>query len=182
MANEKNQGGIVYILTNPAMPGLVKIGKTSLDSVQQRLSQLYSTGVPVPFECAYAARVSYETDVEQILHKEFEPHRINPKREFFRIEPEQAKAILELSALEDVTPSVQEAVDVEDLDDGTWEPWTIHFNVGNNSQPIIACEPNQTFSRKRWKEMEGYTASPGSWNGAYLNCAACLDIYKETYE
>ena len=33
-------------------------------------------------------------------------YRVNPKREFFKIDPEQAIA-LELMAIEDVTPSVQ---------------------------------------------------------------------------
>jgi len=46
-----NEHGIVYVLTNPTMPGLVKIGKTSRDSVMARLSELYTTGVPLPFEC-----------------------------------------------------------------------------------------------------------------------------------
>ena len=63
MTSENNQGGIIYVLTNPEMPGLVKIGKTSRKEVQQRLIELYLTDVPVPFECEYAARVSYETVV-----------------------------------------------------------------------------------------------------------------------
>ena len=48
--------GIVYVLTNPAMPKLVKIGKTGR-GVETRLNDLYTTGVPLPFEYAYAARV-----------------------------------------------------------------------------------------------------------------------------
>ena len=48
---EQSGNGIVYVLTNPAMPGIVKIGRTQSD-LGSRLSQLYSTGVPVPFECA----------------------------------------------------------------------------------------------------------------------------------
>ena len=111
MTNENNQGGIVYVLTNPEMPGLVKIGKTSRKEVQQRLVELYSTGVPVPFECEYAARVSDEAVVERAFHTAFEPYRINPNREFFRIDPEQAIALLTLLADEDVTPGVQQEAD-----------------------------------------------------------------------
>ena len=53
--------GIVYVLTNPAMPGIVKIGRTTRGSIDVRLNELYSTGVPVPFECAFAGRVVDET-------------------------------------------------------------------------------------------------------------------------
>ena len=35
---------------------MVKIGRTGHD-IGERLSQPYSSGVPLPFECAYAARV-----------------------------------------------------------------------------------------------------------------------------
>ena len=40
--------GTVYVLSNPAMPVMVKIGKTTRN-VEFRLSDLYSTGVPLPF-------------------------------------------------------------------------------------------------------------------------------------
>ena len=116
MTSESNQGGIVYVLTNPEMPGLVKIGKTSRQEVQQRLAELYSTGVPVPFECEYAARVSDEAVVEKAFHTAFEPYRINPNREFYRINPEQAKALLDLLAEEDVTPGVQQEADDVEVD------------------------------------------------------------------
>ena len=111
MTSENDQSGIVYVLTNPEMPELVKIGKTSRDEVEQRLKELYSTGVPVPFECEYAARVSDSAIVEKAFHTAFEPYRINPNREFFRIDPEQAIALLTLIADEDVTPGVQEEAD-----------------------------------------------------------------------
>ena len=37
------------------MEGLVKIGKTTRD-VSLRLEDLYTAGVPLPFECEYAAK------------------------------------------------------------------------------------------------------------------------------
>lgn len=42
---------IVYVLANKAMPDLIKIGKTQRKDLQARMSELYSTGVPFPFEC-----------------------------------------------------------------------------------------------------------------------------------
>jgi len=99
--------GIVYVLTNPAMPDLVKIGKTTRGSVDARLNELYSTGVPVPFECVFAGKIRDESKVERAFHTAFGPYRINPKREFFQIDPEQAIALLELMVVEDVTPQLQ---------------------------------------------------------------------------
>ena len=93
------------------MPGLVKIGKTTRESVHLRLAELYSTGVPVPFECAFAGRVTDEAKVEKAFHLAFGPYRLNPGREFFEIEPEQAIALLELLVVEDVTPQLQHEAD-----------------------------------------------------------------------
>lgn len=115
MHNDEEIAGIIYVLTNPAMPGLVKIGKTSRGTVDARLGELYSTGVPVPFECAFAGRVVDEAKVEKAFHLAFGPYRVNPKREFFQIEPEQAIALLELMVDENVTPQLQREADEVDV-------------------------------------------------------------------
>ncbi len=49
--------GIVYLLTNPVMPGLVKIGMTTQEDIDKRMKELYTTGVPVSFECQFACKV-----------------------------------------------------------------------------------------------------------------------------
>lgn len=110
--NEKNYG-IVYLLTNPVMPGLVKIGMTNRDDLDARMRELYTTGVPVPFECPYACKVTHRdcAKIEKALHRAFAPDRINANREFFRINVEQAKAILELFHHEDVTEDVTEEIE-----------------------------------------------------------------------
>jgi len=97
---------VVYVLTNPAMPGFVKIGKTLLEDVSQRLTQLYTTGVPFPFELAFACKVPNADEVERALHRAFAPNRANPKREFFNIDAEQAIAILKLLHVEDATAEI----------------------------------------------------------------------------
>jgi hypothetical protein len=106
---------IVYLLTNPTMPDLVKIGRTT--DLESRLRQLSThSGVPVPFECFYACEVSDSVKVERALHDAFGDHRINPKREFFRLNPDRAVAILELVALNDASPSTEIAEDQVELD------------------------------------------------------------------
>jgi hypothetical protein len=97
--------GIVYVITNPAMPGLVKIGQTA-NEIHNRLNELHTTGVPFPFECLYACEVEDRKLVESSLHKAFYPYRVNPRRDFFKIDPEQAIVILRLFAKEDVTPAI----------------------------------------------------------------------------
>jgi hypothetical protein len=107
----------IYILTNDSMPGLVKIGLTAT-SVEQRIRELDSTGVPLPFRCYYAARVNDGKKAEHGLHIAFGDFRVRQSREFFRVDPFRVKAALDLAALEDVTPKgeiIQEAADTEAL-------------------------------------------------------------------
>ena len=105
--------GIIYVLTNPAMPDMVKIGKTNQD-LQERLKQLYSTGVPLPFKCEFAAKVDDIDKWEKILHTCFAPDQVNRGREFFSIDPYRPIVILKEIALEDMTPAVQELADSVD--------------------------------------------------------------------
>jgi hypothetical protein len=109
MAESENQ--IVYVLTNPAMPGLVKIGKTTQLEVENRMKQLYGSGVPVPFDCAFACQVKNATEVEDALHLAFGTHRINPNREFFKIEPERVIAVLKLLKVDDITEQVEQTIE-----------------------------------------------------------------------
>jgi hypothetical protein len=122
--NGDNATGIVYVLTNPAMPGLTKIGMTTQEEINSRMNQLYTTGVPVPFECDYACQVKECEKVEAALHLAFGNVRINPRREFFKIESERVIAILKLLSVQDVTPQVEkgiseglESADRESLED-----------------------------------------------------------------
>ena len=74
--------GIVYLLTNPVMPGLVKIGMTTQEDIDKRMKELYTTGVPVPFECQFACKVMKGdcAKIEKALHMAFAPQRINANR------------------------------------------------------------------------------------------------------
>tara|TARA_B000000557_G_C20533492_1_gene341644 strand:- start:21 stop:614 length:594 start_codon:yes stop_codon:yes gene_type:complete len=93
----------VYILTNEAMPGIIKIGWTD-KNVEERMKELDKTSTPVPFTCYFAKRVEDPTFVESKLHEAFDEFRIRDNREFFRMSPDQAKAALEIANGTDVTP------------------------------------------------------------------------------
>lgn len=103
----------VYVLTNESMPGIIKIGMTT-SPIEARMLQLDTTGVPLPFECYYAARVSDQKKVEKALHEAFGDHRVRKSREFFRLDPYKAKVILELVAEEEVTPKSDVVADASD--------------------------------------------------------------------
>lgn len=105
--------GIIYILINEAMPGYTKVGKTST-SIEQRMRELDTTGVPLPFECYFAGRVADMDAAEKHLHNAFDDRRVRQRREFFQVDPERMRSALMLASPIDVTP--REDV-VEDADD-----------------------------------------------------------------
>ena len=105
---------IIYILINEAMPGYVKIGKTSTN-MEQRIRELSSsTSVPLPFTCFYACTVKDAAFVEHQLHDAFDDSRTNPRREFFQIAPERVVAALKLAEIENITPKKEFIEDKED--------------------------------------------------------------------
>jgi hypothetical protein len=105
---------IVYVLTNEALQGVVKIGRTTT-SVEQRIRELDNTSLPLPFQCFYAAEVSNSSIVEGKLHRIFSDKRIRLNREFFRVDPGQVKEAIQLAEQKDVTPKVDVVVDESDV-------------------------------------------------------------------
>jgi len=104
---------IVYVLTNEAMDGMVKIGRTST-SVEQRIRELDNTSMPLPFQCFYAAEVHDSVVVEGKLHRIFSDKRIRSNREFFRVDANQVREAIQLAELKDVTPRTDVLVDASD--------------------------------------------------------------------
>lgn len=85
--------GWVYVISNPSMPGIVKIGMTSVN-VPRRLAQLSSgTSVAMPFELEWSGWFDDCVKAESLAHDQFRERRING-REFFKISPEEAAKFL----------------------------------------------------------------------------------------
>ena len=96
--------GVLYVLTNPMMPGLVKIGRTA-GPVEERIKYLSAhTGVPVAFQCHFAARVDQMSAKEKTLHQLFADKRVNPNREFFQVAPEKVVLAISMGSYIEVTP------------------------------------------------------------------------------
>ena len=106
---------IVYIFTNRGMPGLCKIGYTSRNDVKERAKELYTTGVPYPFQIYYACQVINGKKIEKTLHKLFDEQIVNDNREFFETEPEKVILALQLASPVDVTPRETEYLTTEEI-------------------------------------------------------------------
>jgi len=76
--------GTVYFLSNPTMPGLLKIGYTGA-SLEQRLSQLQHTAIPANFTVEAAFHVDSPQSCERAVHEALKDFRHSPEREFFKI-------------------------------------------------------------------------------------------------
>ena len=105
--------GIVYILTNECMPGYIKIGRTN--NLQRRLKELDQTALPLPFDVFHASRVDCMHRAERLLHRAFADRRVRKNREFFSLDPANARAALQLAEVEDMTDCAMEQI-LENLD------------------------------------------------------------------
>lgn len=85
--------GFVYVLSNPSLPDLVKVGRSTEHPTKQRIKQLSSTGVPTPFELEYCCRVDNCVVAEREAHVRL--RNKHWKKEFFRCSPAEAIAVIE---------------------------------------------------------------------------------------
>jgi hypothetical protein len=76
--------GFIYIMSNEAMPGLLKIGY-SIRIPTERLDELFTTGVPDPFQLLYYCLVDNVQQVEIRIHQRLSRYRHRDNREFFRL-------------------------------------------------------------------------------------------------
>ena len=99
--------GWIYVLTNKAMPGLVKIGFSTKDPIF-RVEELSGTGLPFAFDLEYDALVNEPRDVEQKVHKRLAEQR--EAKEFFRTDVPRAVATIREILTEDGKPVISEQV------------------------------------------------------------------------
>ncbi len=88
--------GLVYVLTIPRMPGIIKIGFT-IKTIEERLKSLDNTSVVEPFQLYYAGKVKNPKRVEGLIHELYKPYRIRSNREFFEVDPEDAKKVIQVA-------------------------------------------------------------------------------------
>lgn len=149
----------VYVLTNPAMDGLVNIGGTD-KSVEDEVKNLSrSKAAPIPFVIYYACTVEDADYVVKQIHRAFGfgEIRTNPKRDFFKINPDRIVDVLRLVAIEDVTPSsdsVDDKVEQKALND-------VQRRKSNINLRKLGIEPDE--------ELIFYKAEKGEFTAKVLD-------------
>ena len=87
----------LYVMTNRTIPGMVKVGLTTVGVVNRSVG--LSSGLPSPFEVyGNVDFPDFSEDelrkVEQVAHKRLSEHRYSKDREFFTVSPDQAMKVL----------------------------------------------------------------------------------------
>lgn len=83
--------GVVYILGNSAYrETVVKIGRSSRSGAERATELSRATGVPLEFKVLYEEMVSDCARAEKLVHERLAKFRINSKREFFDVPPQEA--------------------------------------------------------------------------------------------
>lgn len=85
----KHTVGFTYVLSNLAMPGMVKVGWTDA-LAEDRAKKLRTTGVPLPFTVEFGAETSFPKQAETAAHAMLAEHQVSVDREFFRVPPHSA--------------------------------------------------------------------------------------------
>lgn len=101
--------GYVYIFTNPAMPGQVKIGKTTRRP-EERCAELSSaTGVPAAFAVFYYRSFEDCHVAEKVIHAVLAEQNLRTaaNREFFSMPPASAKELIDKVAASLETPQAR---------------------------------------------------------------------------
>lgn len=93
-----NSFGYVYVMINPSLPDIVKIGKTTRDPNERAKELSAASGVPTPFIVVYYKPFKDCHLAELVIHKYFEDKgaRVNGNREFFKVTTVEAIDMIDL--------------------------------------------------------------------------------------
>lgn len=133
--------GIVYAVSNRSLwlperedddelLQIIKIGRTSPPSpgaLKKRMRELFTTNTVLPFDLEYARAVENCREAESRLHRIFAHTRINPNREFFRIDTESIVEVLNLYPGKDIT------IDGDELSENITQA---DIDARNNEEPV----------------------------------------------
>ena len=159
--------GFIYIMSNPAYPGDLKIGQTGKDP-EERRKDLGSTGVLQDFVLEYRALSEDYESLEREIHRSLAEQRVRNDREFFTISvPEAINKIREIAGdriesdqvfyvpPEDLLKAEEERLKKAEVDRIAFEARSIQMQKEIKERRLIAeAEAQKKVDRAKFKEAE----------------------------
>ena len=175
--------GFIYIMTNPVMPGLIKIGYAT-DAEKRRKELSHASGVPADFViyATYAVPVKLaDKKVHNLIIALNPTLKFNPKKEFFTMDPETAYKILEALAsihgrldklyryMDGVPVAVSKETEDDVETDEIKEPVKVSDAISFDANILLAGGKSATNYLKEHLVKNGYVDSSWKITQAKLN-------------
>ena len=141
--------GYLYCFSNQSMPGILKVGMTER-TPEIRLNEANISDTwrpPTPYKIEFAKKVFNPKQKESVLHILLAQYteRINPKREFFLVSPEEVKTYFDLMDGELWIEEPKEKEEEKEEDDNNEDEETFQTtksNITKGSRDMSKCFTN----------------------------------------
>ena len=139
------------------MPGLYKLGYTTR-AIEERLQEANqpNTWIPTPFLLELAKFVANPQQREMTLHKILAKERVNPNREFFRVDLTQVKLLFDLMDSHEA-PEPEPDTESRLIGDEVLRLFLDEFIYPNASEEAVPWQKVEACF-KTWKREHGYAA------------------------
>ena len=162
--------GYVYILINPSLKGLLKVGQTKKDPEERAREISQGTGVPTPYIVAFKEEFNDCELAEKMIHimLEEEGYRVSKNREFF--EAEMSDIIRKIMIVKEHLSSDENIDSYDNADD---IEFTENEDLFADFEDVEIEEPIKT---NPWDDVENIA------DYAYYGIGDELEDYEKAYE
>ena len=180
------QKGFIYVLTNSALPGKVKIGKTGRDPVQRAAELSTGSGVIGRFEVHFHIECDDIDHAEALTHQALKMYRFQNNREFFDLDAIRAVDIIKrcvslIQIIDDVAQVGSDESATPEIN--VAEPASYQFRPTTSSYPSYQPRrPDQPkIAKKIVHQRAEFADHPGKYT-AFLVCPKCWTGFSQELE
>ena len=160
------EAGYVYLLSNPSLPDLVYIGKTTRNPFEHAAELSHHTGTPSPFLVLFVLYVSNIDHVERVIHIRLQHHRHERGSEFFKFPATEAIQIMMKAGLSSIPPVAGEGAFLESREPKVTEirdgpNWQVGAVSQTSVALLIRCQGCGHWYPARLNRPETYVACKG---------------------
>jgi len=131
-----NEMGILYALSNTAMPHLLKVGYTNKKTIEQRINELSNSSVPFRFILECSVEVYSASRAESVVHKALQSFRVNNSKEFFSVDVNYVKDLFKTIENKPPIKKASDSINNEELSLNTGQ--IINLIDGQNFAEIMS--------------------------------------------